>query len=643
VERLSELLGMIDPHEERNIEGETTAITVFSTLKTWGRAWLPVLFVIVRRFPRFTRTLRELSFIHFARWAIVRELPYNGPPQRKGPLRFAHLYFESNFNGSWREYILAFSHKLTRGMLAFWGSSYGFPGAMPTEPFMQYIRANETGDEADHYYSAYPGATTTMIQRALTLAGHSPPPPTVQSPNVSGQVYAFMAMTPVKPREQAALTAYLRGLDLSPLVKLPRTHIARFVVVEDFHNDPSWKQPAEEHLDVPYLIFTAYLDGDLDSYLDELAALPEAEQIWGRCVGFAGSHLQDYLKHNQINTGLFFAAYDATVPQVLAALERLPPDEVPEWASKTPGVRINVGRAVQIVMDTYERERRPGLAKRDQHAEEYGTIHGRLTVHTQDVPADLRRGLFARDGSYDVTCRLSPNAATPWPLCPPVGLALKVHGPVEQDFLTGAKTDRFFCKNAADAVDLVKARAAGLPGLARYFFPSVNPKRWRLLELQIMAQTLAQRVPDLLADTTYFSQIAISCGSELTVKYAVQTPPSTGRRRPSLRRPDPAARLREQLAEAGVTVGLALQRMDADDDPNDPRQSSTGAWEEVATIFFPAQEVGNGEHLIMTLAHCLPEHQPCGEICEVRVAVYEAIAKRRRQLNTLSAATLGAR
>jgi hypothetical protein len=151
----------------RNIDGQAIAITVFSTIKLWGGAFLPVLFLVTRKFPKLTETLRQLSFIHFARWSVIRELPYNGPPQRKGKLRHPHMYFESNFNGGWEEYIDAFSHILTRGMTAFWGSSYGFPKPLPTSRFKAYIQVNET--EADHYYSAYPEATSTMVQRALVL------------------------------------------------------------------------------------------------------------------------------------------------------------------------------------------------------------------------------------------------------------------------------------------------------------------------------------------------------------------------------------------------------------------------------------------------------------------------------------------
>jgi len=154
----------------------------------------------------------------------------------------------------------------------------------------------------------------------------------VKSSNVAGQAYAFMAMTPVKPGEEDALADYLHGLrerGPSPLAKLPRTHLGRFVIVRDFHHDPVWKQHREDHLDLPYLIFTSNFDGDLDSYLDELCEqlAPEAIEIWGRCVGCPesaeGAALKAYLEHNQINTGIFFAAYGhATVDMVKHSLRR---------------------------------------------------------------------------------------------------------------------------------------------------------------------------------------------------------------------------------------------------------------------------------------------------------------------------------
>jgi hypothetical protein len=147
-------------------------------------------------------------------------------------------------------------------------------------------------------------------------------------PNVSGQAYAFMAMTPVAPGKQAALRAYLEGLPRgadSPLARLECTHFARWVIVEDLVNDPD--QPREDHLPCPSLIFTSNLDGPLDRYLDVLCErlAPEAGEIWGRCVGCpdgaSGPALKAYLLHNQIDTGFFVAAYPtATVAKVRGAL-----------------------------------------------------------------------------------------------------------------------------------------------------------------------------------------------------------------------------------------------------------------------------------------------------------------------------------
>jgi hypothetical protein len=151
----------------RNVDGEAVALTVYSTVRWWGRFWLPVFWQVLKLAPGSLTTLRQLSFIHAARWSLLDKLPANGSrPEVK--LRYPHLYFESNFNGGWEEYIDAFSYVLTLGMWAFWGSSYGFPSALPTSPFKAYIRANSY--TAGHYYSAYPEATATTVLAALDLA-----------------------------------------------------------------------------------------------------------------------------------------------------------------------------------------------------------------------------------------------------------------------------------------------------------------------------------------------------------------------------------------------------------------------------------------------------------------------------------------
>jgi hypothetical protein len=143
----------------------------------------------------------------------------------------------------------------------------------------------------------------------------------------SGQAVAFMALTPIRPGEEAPLRAYLEALkqDASPFAKLERTHFARWVILKDFVSDAS--QPHEDHLDFPYLVFTSNFDEPEDTYLDDLCTLlaAEAEQIWGRCAGCpspaAGPALKQYLLRHRVKTGFFVAAYkDAPVAEVKASL-----------------------------------------------------------------------------------------------------------------------------------------------------------------------------------------------------------------------------------------------------------------------------------------------------------------------------------
>jgi hypothetical protein len=152
----------------------------------------------------------------------------------------------------------------------------------------------------------------------------------VRSTNVAGRTYALMVLTPIRPGAEAQLRAVLERLGEggeSPLARLPRTHFARLMIVPDMPvaRGASYRDP----LDGPYLLFTANLDGDLDSWLGELAEqlAPEAQEIWGRCIGCprpaAGAALKAYLGRNQLDSGVVFAAYgQASVAQIRGALDK---------------------------------------------------------------------------------------------------------------------------------------------------------------------------------------------------------------------------------------------------------------------------------------------------------------------------------
>ena len=152
----------------------------------------------------------------------------------------------------------------------------------------------------------------------------------MSSPNRSGQAYGFLSMTPIKAGEEEALKAYLESFydkGERPFDKVPGTHMARFVIVKDFNNQPHYKQRKEEHLAIPTLCFSSNFDGELDPYLDGLVKglAAEAPEIWGRCIGGPQEpgDLKAYLKHNQIDCGFFYAAYgEATVEKVKRTLHQ---------------------------------------------------------------------------------------------------------------------------------------------------------------------------------------------------------------------------------------------------------------------------------------------------------------------------------
>ncbi len=150
---------------EPNRHGRAHAMTVFSPLRPGGVLLLRLVLAIGRLGASSSNAVRRLAFIHFVRLVIIRHFPDHGqgPEHVRRPL----LMFESNYDGTFSQYIDVFAEEVPLIMRAFWGTSYGFPGVKPVSPFKAYIRANEF--TADHYYSAYPTATTSMVDDALRL------------------------------------------------------------------------------------------------------------------------------------------------------------------------------------------------------------------------------------------------------------------------------------------------------------------------------------------------------------------------------------------------------------------------------------------------------------------------------------------
>lgn len=168
-----------------NINGKVYALNAITPMQTWKTWLLRGFFFILGHVKPLQADLINLSFIQFARWVIIprNRFPFLGHSQRREHLQYDYLLFFSNFNGTWNQYIDAFSAVLSRGLNLVWRWSEKFPGSVPVTPFKEYIARVQF--DTDYYYTAYPQATANdvksahIVQDALTAfskdaAAHTP-------------------------------------------------------------------------------------------------------------------------------------------------------------------------------------------------------------------------------------------------------------------------------------------------------------------------------------------------------------------------------------------------------------------------------------------------------------------------------------
>ncbi|MEO6912165.1 MAG: hypothetical protein ABI158_14715 [Edaphobacter sp.] len=149
-----------------NINGKVYAMNAITPMKPWKTWILRGLFVVLGRVKPLQQDLINLSFIEFARWVVLprKGFPFLGNGQRREELQYDYLLFFSNFNGTWNQYIDAFSAVLSRGLNLIWRWSEKFPGAVPVTPFKTYIARVQF--DTDYYYTAYPRATANDLKSA---------------------------------------------------------------------------------------------------------------------------------------------------------------------------------------------------------------------------------------------------------------------------------------------------------------------------------------------------------------------------------------------------------------------------------------------------------------------------------------------
>ena len=140
--------------EDRVSQNQMTIVSPNGS--TFCRWVLRGVFLFTRIRMRLSSSLTNLPTIHFAQWSFLD----------KGE----NLLFESNYDGTWENYIDDFVDYAFLGLDAIWGQSPVYPagGSRNIEAFKSVIRDQQY--PAQYFYSAYPDCSVQNINDDIALS-----------------------------------------------------------------------------------------------------------------------------------------------------------------------------------------------------------------------------------------------------------------------------------------------------------------------------------------------------------------------------------------------------------------------------------------------------------------------------------------
>jgi hypothetical protein len=147
-----------------NIAGKAYAMNVVTPIRK-RLTWLnKIIFWVggTKFFKSGRAGLQTLSLIHYARWTIVNKFPRLSEEQPREDLNYNYMFFFSNFNGSWEQYVDSFSTAIPYGLDLFWAKNIRYPNSIPEQAFYNYITYNQVW--TNHYYNAYPLASSNDVK-----------------------------------------------------------------------------------------------------------------------------------------------------------------------------------------------------------------------------------------------------------------------------------------------------------------------------------------------------------------------------------------------------------------------------------------------------------------------------------------------
>lgn len=109
--------------------------------------------------------LARLPQTHFARWVLIPELVYEGPPQRPDPLKSQYLLFTSCFDGTEPgPYLDAVRDQMGEEADRIWGNCAGYRGR---DDLKRYLLHNQI--DTALFFSSYGDTPVADVCAALEL------------------------------------------------------------------------------------------------------------------------------------------------------------------------------------------------------------------------------------------------------------------------------------------------------------------------------------------------------------------------------------------------------------------------------------------------------------------------------------------
>jgi hypothetical protein len=111
--------------------------------------------------------LARVRDTHFARWVIIDDVVYEGPPQRRDRLATPRLLFTSNFDGGLDGYLEAMRAGFGEDADAIWGHCAGYPGRDDSGRWAAWFRAHQV--DSALFFAAYGDLTVGEVLANLEL------------------------------------------------------------------------------------------------------------------------------------------------------------------------------------------------------------------------------------------------------------------------------------------------------------------------------------------------------------------------------------------------------------------------------------------------------------------------------------------